>query len=83
MELTKQDIAALRNRLKKTDRGIKGAAEEGGITEATAHKILRGDNCKEESIKAFLDGVGLLEASEQQKKKSISVQARQSPIQTF
>lgn len=64
MKLSKSDIETLRERLRNTDGGVRGAATEAGIAEPIAHKVLAGKSCREATLDAFIDGVGKLEARE-------------------
>lgn len=57
MQLSKANLELLRHRLSAIEGGIKRACELGGITEQVANKMLKGGNCKTETINAFIAGI--------------------------
>lgn len=64
MELSKDELVVIRERLEATDGGIKKAAELGGVSEPFAHNVLKGKDCDKKKIDAFLDGLAKLEEEE-------------------
>lgn len=64
MQLSKQDIHAIRKRLIVVEGGIKATATKGGISEVTAHKILNGENVRQSTIDAFYTGLETLETEQ-------------------
>jgi hypothetical protein len=57
MHLSKPNLELLRQRLSVIEGGIKRACELGGITEQVANKMLKGGNCRAETITAFVAGI--------------------------
>lgn len=76
MNLSKTDIREIRKRLEKTDGGIKRAAAFGGISEKVAHKLLNGENCRQETIDAFYAGITELEIRERSQRVKNSQNAK-------
>lgn len=64
MIITNTIESNLRERLSKTEGGIKAAAALGGITERAAHKILKKNNVRQETYEAFCKGLTQLELEE-------------------
>lgn len=76
MHISKEDEAALRERLKKTDGGIRSAAALAGITERVVQKLLSGDNVRQQTYDAFINGLEQVEELELQRRKANSLRAQ-------
>lgn len=83
MQLTTHDIEALRTRLKAIEGGIRAVAIQAGLTERVAHKLLSGDNVRQQTYDAFMLGLEQLEELNQKQRQFNSLRAQGRPSLTL